>query len=130
MTNICSRISYDEIKSNGYLGKRQALYLSIFTENEELTHYQATKKVFEIYGVSMPQRNGRIAELEAMGLLVKTDQVKCEKTGHIVNRWIWTGRIKPLEFKNDYVTCNHCQGKGKVLKKVYSEKPKKDLFDN
>lgn len=121
MADICSRIAFDEITNNGYVGKRQAQYLWVFMGSQvPLTHIQATKKAQSLYGIKLPERNGRIAELEEMGFLEKVDTVVCEFTHHLVNRWKWTGRTKPFVSSQEIITCHHCGGSGKLVRKVYS----------
>ena len=97
-TDICSVWAYEEIKESGYIGKAQAMYMSVFCGSTRLplTHLQATKLVEKRFFVKMPERNGRVAELEEKGFLEKFDHVVCEFTGKTVNRWQWTGRTNPL----------------------------------
>lgn len=131
-TDICSKLSYDEIKESGYMGKNQARYLYIFVNtNIALTHKQATLEVENTFDVKMPERNGRIAELEEMGFLKKVDIVVCEFTNKKVNRWKWTGRTEPLPSREEWVCCDKCEGKGKLKKKVYYQPElteQKELF--
>jgi hypothetical protein len=126
-TDICSKLSYDEIIESGYLGKRQALVLSIFSEKEG--RHTATEIVKILgRGVSENVRN-RITELEQMGFLIKSGIIECQYTHRQVNSFKWTGRTKPLPSREENVICECCHGKGTVIKKVYYDEPKKDLFD-
>lgn len=114
-SDICSVWSYDEIKKSGYLGKRQAMYLSIFTEiSEPLTHRQATACCENTFDIKLPARNGRIAELENMGFIKKIDIVRCAHTHKMVNRWKWTGRMTPKVKSMHLTECPQCCGKGKI----------------
>ena len=122
MTDICSILSYHDIKRSGYLGEKQAMYLSVFSyDGLPLTHRQATREVLDLFKVILPERNGRIAELEAMGFIKKHDIVVCNYSHKKVNRWIWTGRRKPLPKREERIPCPHCDGRGTISKEVYYE---------
>lgn len=130
MTDFCSLWSYDEIVRSGYIGEKQARILEIYTR-APITPYTATQIVKVMgRGVSENVRN-RVTELEQMGFLKKHDVVECEFTHRPVNRWIYTGRRRPLEYKDEWATCDRCEGKGGYLKRVYFEGPRTipgDLF--
>ena len=132
LNDQCSSESYRQLKESGDLGRSQSMYLSVFMdERKPMTHLEATEKVYQIFGVTLPARNGRLAELETMGFVEKQDVVFCTKTRRSVNRWAWTGRTRPLESKTEWRQCQHCEGKGGRLEKVYFEGPKttpSDLF--
>lgn len=134
-----SALALEELKTSGKIGNAQAMYLSIYADGvlvqggpvvlrRALSHFDATLGVKNVFGVEMPARNGRIAELEAMGFLKKHDVVRCPKTKKMVNRWIWTGRTTPLATENVRERCAHCDGKGFV----YATRPvaagQKDFF--
>jgi len=128
MTDICSVWAYEEIKKSGYVGKNQARYLFIFASYKyPLTHYEATKKVEEAFYCEMPERNGRIAELEAAGFIEKVDIVICQKSNKSVNRWKYTGRKTPLPTKEVWGTCEHCNGSGNVKKTIYVKEDERQL---
>lgn len=96
MTDECSILSYKTLVESGYVGRRQAQYLHIFILAEKpLTHAEASGRVDKEFGTRVPARNGRIAELEAMGFLRKVDRVTSVQSGHLVNRWEWTGAKEP-----------------------------------
>lgn len=116
--------AYDELKSSGELGKSQAMYLVVFmSTGAPLSHLQATHYVEQMFGKKMPARNGRIAELEERGFIRKHDVEECPVTKKSVNRWIWTGRTTPLESKDEWRECRHCEGKGGKVERVYGEPP-------
>ena len=121
MTDICSVWSYQEIKDSGYLGKRQAMYLSIFIKEDRrpFTHKEASDQVCLKFGIRVPERNGRIAELEEMGFIEKYDHVRCMITKKLVNRWRWTGRYEPLEKRERSCECDKCGGTGYIMKAFY-----------
>lgn len=128
MTDICSRLSYEELKKSGKLGKNQALYLMVFMRAYQLlgsglTHYEATQAVFNQFQIHMPARNGRIAELTRLGFLKKHTVKYCEKTKRLVNTWIWTKRTTPYEWREEWQACEHCNGKGGSLKRVFEAPP-------
>ena len=127
--DICSVWAYDEIKESGYLGKRQAQYLFIFSrEMRPLTHKQATKLAESEFSIRLPERNGRIAELEEMGFLRKHDVVVCEVTNHKVNRWMFTGRKTPFESDMVMMPCPHCEGIGQIKQKFYIKDESQIMF--
>jgi hypothetical protein len=128
MTNLCSSWAYEDIKKTGYMGEAQAKYLFVFArENMPLTHKQATNLVEKEFHKSMPQRNGRIAELSDMGFIKAIDTVQCEFTGKTVTRWMYTGRkvAKVESFVNGQCPC--CKGVGYVRTKVWIEPDTKTL---
>lgn len=123
--------AYDDIKASGYIGERQALILAAFVSSYP-TAITATSVVQRMgRGVSENVRN-RITELEQMGFLEKTGEVRCESTMRIVSLYKWTGRKKPLPSRMEHITCSHCEGKGKVMKLIYHKEEedytRKDLF--
>lgn len=126
MADICSIWSYHEIEESGYLSKRRARVLSIFTENPTRL-FTATECVqMHGRGVSETTRN-RITELEQMGFLEKVDTVECPLTKKTVNRWRWTGRKVPKIWREIKVICRHCEGTGHVYKKEwYDEEPDRE----
>lgn len=130
-SDVASSMSYDEIKKTGYVGDRQADYLFVFRMlNKPMTHREATDQVFIILGRRQPARNGRIAELEEMGFLIKLDREKMvldEKTGKMVNQWVFSGRTTPYPARIENVACQCCQGTGYVRKKVYRKEPDEQL---
>lgn len=117
MTDICSIWAYHDIVESGFVGERQAQYLSVFVEeNRPLTSDEAAeliKKKFGI-GISGSGRGSRLSELEEKGFIIKIDKVKSPHTNHQVNRWKWTGRKQPFEKKLVNIKCPYCQGKGIV----------------
>jgi len=120
MTDKCSVASLLEIKKSGYLGKKQEQYVSVFINSlVPLTHREATNLVEIKFNIKLPERNGRIAELEEMGFLEKVDVVICDFTKKRVNRWRYTGRTDPLDFSMEWRECKHCEGKGGKITKVY-----------
>ena len=95
-TDLCSRWAYSEIIESGYVGKRQGQYLFIFSrENLPMTHREVSALVNKEFNLIVPERNGRVAELEAMGFIRKYDKVRCSYTRKFVNRWVWTGVTQP-----------------------------------
>lgn len=149
MADRCSILSYDELKASGQLGKAQAMYLHVFATAEgmpiyfepgslnyvrplgSLTHREATKRVEEIFGKKMPARNGRIAELEERGFLMKVGTTIDNWSKKTVNLWIWTGRTTPFEAREEWTPCAHCEGKGGRVVKKYVAPPatiQPDLF--
>lgn len=123
MIKECSVWSYNEIKESGYVGKRQAQYLFIFVSQspEPLTHRQASDFVNRHFGLNVPQRNGRIAELEQMGFLEKFDTVVCPATLKRVNRWVFSGQRRAKTYYWRKVECKCCKGSGQVFQKVYQD---------
>ena len=129
MTNICTIWSYDEIKKSEYLGEKQSEYLFVFTSSASpLTHHQASMLVENHFCHAVPERNGRIAELEAMGFIDKVDIVTCEKSGKKVNRWEYTGRRKPLDKIRVKCKCPYCKGTGEVVKEEYIKEERQLTF--
>jgi hypothetical protein len=128
MTDICSIWAYDDIKLSGYVGKRQAQYLHVFTLSSlPLTHREASQLVNKVFSLKVPERNGRIRELEDMGFIEKVDHVICEHTKKTVNRWRYTGRKIPLiDFEKECV-CDKCGGTGKVKVKVFRESSTEEI---
>lgn len=117
------KLAYDSLRRTGNLAAAQAMYLHVFMSwGGELTHRMATAKVLEEFGKTMPARNSRISELERMGFLRKCDPV-WEKGAfgaeHRVTTWIWTGRTTPLPVKSEWVKCQHCEGLGGKVERVY-----------
>ena len=121
MKDQCSIISYKQIIDSKMIAKAQAMYLYIFRFMfpEPLTHRDATELVNAHFGTHMPERNGRVAELEAMGFLIKVDTIICNKTKKRVNRWKFTGRLKPKLKAMRRVSCPHCNGKGHLTVEEY-----------
>lgn len=132
-TDQCSKMSYDDIRRSGYVGRNQARYLSVFVDSIiPMTHREATESVSTFFGVRQPARNGRIAELEQMGFITKHDTTVCAFTHKRVNRWVWTGRTKPLPSRDEWTVCPHCNGEGGYVDRVYykgAPSPQEDLFD-
>lgn len=131
MQAATSRWAYEEIKASGYIGERQAVILAVFVSAYPgaITATSVVKKMGR--GVSENVRN-RITELEQMGFLEKAGETRCEATTRVVSLYKWTGRKQPLPHRMEFVTCEHCEGKGKVMKKVYhteaEDYTRKDLF--
>jgi len=123
MIDQCSAWAYQEILDSGYIGKRQAQYLHVFTSKypQPLTHRDASALVNQQFGLRVPERNGRIAELEAMGFIEKFDLIECPFTKKTVNRWRYTLRRSPRLKTMKRVECPHCRGKGIVDIEEYLE---------
>lgn len=120
MTDPCSLWAYDDIVRSGYLGERQARVLEIFT-SEPLERLTATDIVRRLgRGVSEGTRN-RVTELEQMGFLKKVGVIKCPVTRRMVNQYLYTGRKKPLEYREEWTECRVCEGKGGKVKRHYFE---------
>lgn len=113
MKDICSIWAYEDIKTTGSLSKRMAMYLSIFVDlyPHPLTAREATGKVKDKFGFIFPVSSytARCSDLEKMGFIKKTDQVKCQISNKIVNRWIYTGRKEPKETQIMSVCCPTCK---------------------
>jgi hypothetical protein len=124
MRNQCSKWAYDEIKASGYVGERQALVLSVFSQ-EPIIPLTASQVKIELGwdGTQSETTRNRITELEMMGFLRKVGLVEDIKTGKTVNTWIYTGRTKPHESRMEFVECKHCNGKGGKVQKVYHPVP-------
>lgn len=121
-TDICSIWAYDDIKASGYVGRRQAQYIHVFSiSSVPLTHREASAIVNKTFGLKVPERNGRIRELEDMGFIEKVDQVICPATKKTVNRWRYTGRKVPLKASEEICVCDKCDGSGKIRVKVYKD---------
>lgn len=112
----CSARCYEELVEEGYIGKRQAMVLSIFIEHRRLTGLEAADLVAERFGSDIRNSEtvrNRITELTAQGLLRKIEKVVSPLTSRVVNRWEWTGRTEPVpppaRFK-----CPTCDGSGFV----------------
>ena len=122
MVDDCSVWAYHEIVDSGYLGERQAQFLSIFVrECRPLIFLEATRlveKVFGRVGKTSTGSGSRVSELTQAGYLEKVDMVKCDVTGMTVNRWRWTGRKIPYDTKFVEVVCPYCNGVGKISKEV------------
>ena len=118
-TDICSKLSYDEKKRDGSIGRNQMLYLEVFKDGIALSHREATLLIKLRYGIKLPDRNGRVRELEDMGMIKKFDQHRDVKTNRLVNRWIFTGRDLPKQKVKSKVVCPNCSGSGLVIKDVY-----------
>lgn len=124
MTESTSKAAYEAVKASGELGKAQRYYLAAFIASERpMSHAEATRAVLDRFGQIYPPRNGRISELEQMGLLEKRDQDGVGRTGKPVNRWAWTGRLRPHKRRVRWTTCDRCGGSGRVLKGVYEHEP-------
>ena len=119
MTDICSIWAYEEIKQSGYLGARQAMFLSVFVESSKpLTAKEANDLVGKKFGIDTDGYKydaRRLSELEAMGFIRKADHVKCFFTGNTVNRWRYSGRTQPYPQEKATVFCPHCNGRGVVV---------------
>lgn len=129
--DICSVWAYCEIKDSGYVGLRQSQYLYIFANaSGPMTHREATEATQNEFMIRLPERNGRIAELEEMGFLEKVDMIECPITKKTVNRWGYTGRKRPLPKETVQVECEKCCGKGYYNKDIYVKQEEKqmDLF--
>jgi hypothetical protein len=113
MADITSLWAYDEILSNGDLGKSLSQFLSVFSEtNSVLTRDEALYRVNMRFGKAyrMSSACGRIKELTDMGLLKKTNIiVNNTRTGHKVRTWRWTGNKSP-EIKEQKRKCPCCGG--------------------
>lgn len=128
MTDICSIWSYQEILDDGYLGKKQARVLSIFTESypKPLTATDVVKLIGR--GVSENTRN-RITELEQMGFLDKFDIIQCPNTRKKVNRWIFSGRKNPRVKRIVCIDCPRCKGAGEIDIRIYvKEESQMEIF--
>lgn len=115
MTDQCSIWAYEEIVQTGYIGKKQAIVLSKFTDGVPRTALEIMAKT---NGYLESDRK-RISELEAMGFLEKIDVVKCPTTKMKVNRWKFTGRRAPKMKTMRKIQCTHCNGKGIVQVEEY-----------
>lgn len=136
MTDQCSLWAWEDINKSEYIGLMHKRYLHVFVQSKvPLTHYQASMLVNAEFKINVPARNGRIAELTQMGYLKKVDQVRCEETNHIVNRWMWTQTREPTVNEDIEIECPHCHGRGKIkTKREHVIEPQNDqslfVYDN
>ena len=124
-----SRLAYDQIKESGELGRAQAMYLTVIANSENgMTHRQANQAVFQEFGRRLSARNGNFIDMISAGFLKVIGQTECDVTHKQVNVYDWTGRTTPLPSREEWVTCEKCEGKGGHMKKIYSAQPVGDFF--
>jgi len=117
--------AYHEIVESGMVGRLQAMYLSVFVDAYPAP--QTVNQIIDRFAARFHHEpytthhgfGSRISELTEMGFLRKVDQVKCEQSQKIVNRWVWTERTAPLASREESVSCEKCCGTGQRVKKIY-----------
>ena len=121
--DICSLKAYEEIVSNGTLGRLQESVMKVFLDRypEELTATDVVRTLGR--GVSENIRN-RVTELHKNGFLKNAGKTYCsyaESKGkkRLVNKYVWSGRIKPYRKEITTYTCPICNGIGSITKEVF-----------
>lgn len=89
---------YEEIKTEGLLGRLQFEVLMTIVENGPITQGHCWKEYFPQH-----QRHNicpRFAELKKKGCIIEFDQRPCPVTGRLAYSWIATGN-KPIDLKTN-----------------------------